>query len=270
MQWQQVDDIRDENCNSMSSQSSGFSNIVSPNPYRELIVDDESNFEVKYQKNVTSKFVNTAPTYIETRQPSIVTKQNPENDDPLRYKALKFLPGNSTYASVNNKGKKIAMLNDSLCSGIKLHEFNHYIKNGYAYLKLFPGATIKDLDHHCELSLRDDKPDACVINIGSNNLGKYQPYEIAKQIINVVNKCHEHGVKKVYVLPIPMRMGKERDVQEVYNFLRAKSFLHDLILIDISNVKHYHSSRDNIHLNYDGTVMMANNFIRAINGTRVV
>ena len=35
MQRQQVDDVRDENCNSMSSQSSGFSNIVSPNPYRE-------------------------------------------------------------------------------------------------------------------------------------------------------------------------------------------------------------------------------------------
>ena len=62
-------------------------------------------------------------------------KQNPENDDPLRYKALKFLPGNFTYASVTNKGKKI--LSDSLCSGIKLHEFNHYIKNGYAYCKLF-------------------------------------------------------------------------------------------------------------------------------------
>ena len=67
-----------------------------------------------------------------------------------------------------------------------------------------------------------------------------------------------------------MRMGKERDVQEVFNFLRAKSFLHDFILIDNSNIKHYHLSRDNIHLNYDGTVMMANNFIRAIYGPRAV
>ena len=105
MQWRQVDDVRDENSSSMSSQSSGFSNIASPNPYRELIVDDESNFEVEYQKNVTSKFVNTAPTYFETRRPSIITKQNPENDDPLRYKALKFLPGNSTYASVTKRVK---------------------------------------------------------------------------------------------------------------------------------------------------------------------
>ena len=137
---------------------------------------------------------------------------------------MKFLPGNSTYASVINKGKKIAILSDSLCSGIKLHEFNHYIKNGYAYRKLFLGATIKDLDHHCELSLRDDKPDACVINIGSNNLGKDQPYEIAKQIINIVNKCHEYGVNKVYVSSIPMRMGKEQDVQEVIIFYEQSHF----------------------------------------------
>ena len=127
---------------------------------------------------------------------------------------MKFVPGNSTYPSVTNKGKKIAILSDSLCSGIKLHEFNHYIKNGYAYSKLFLGVTIRDLDHHCELSLRDDKPDACVINIGKDH-----PFEIAKQTINIVNKCHEYGVNKVYVSSIPMRMGKERDVQEVYNFL---------------------------------------------------
>ena len=37
----------------------------------------------------------------------------------------------------------IAILSDSLCSGIKLHEFNHYIKNGYAYRKLFPGPLSK-------------------------------------------------------------------------------------------------------------------------------
>ena len=155
-----------------------------------------------------------------------------------------------------------------MCSGIKLDEFNHYIRKGFAYRKLFPGATVKDLDHHCELTLSDDKPDACVINIGSNNLGKDQPHEIANQIIRIVNKCHEHGVNKVYVSSIPLRIGKDREMRGVYNILRAKTFLHDFILIDNSNIKHHHLGKDNIHLNYNGTIVLANNFIRAINGTR--
>ena len=104
--------------------------------------------------------------------------------------------------------------------------------------------------------------------VGSNNLGKDEPHEIVKQIISVVNKCHGCGVNNVYVSSIPLRIGKERDIQDVYNFLRAQTFLHDFILIDNSNIKHYHLCRDNIHLNYNGTSVIANNFIIAINGTR--
>ena len=124
------------------------------------------------------------------------------------------------------------------------------------------------MEHHCELTLSDDKPDACVINIGSNNLGKDQPHEIANQIIRIVNKCHEHGVNKVYVSSILLRIGKDREMRGVYNILRTKRSLHDFILIDNSNIKHHHLGKDNIHLNYNGTIVLANNFIRAINGTR--
>ena len=118
------------------------------------------------------------------------------------------------------------------------------------------------------MTLRQDKPDTCIINVGSNNLGKDQGHEIAKKIINIVNICHEHGVNDVYVSSIPVRVGKEQEVKDVNNFLRARTFLHDYILIDNSNITRSNLGRDNIHLNYDGTVLIANNFIRAINGKR--
>ena len=241
MQWQQVDDVNNSGHNTNSSGARGFNNLVSANPYRELIKDDESNFEEEYKTNVTSKLhkVNISSKK-DNRRPSVITKEYPENDNPISYKSVKHRPGNSTYAFLTEQGKKIAIISDSLCSGIKLHEFNHYITNGMAYRKSFPGATVKDLDHHCELTLANDKPDTCVINIGSNNLGKDEPHEIAKQIISVVNKCHAHGVNNVYVSSIPLRIGKERDIQDVYNFLRTQTFLHDFILIDNSNIKHYH------------------------------
>ena len=95
-----------------------------------------------------------------------------------------------------------------------------------------------------------------------------QPIDIAEQIIKVVKMCHEKGVNTVYVSSIPLRKGKEQEVNDVNNFLRANTFMHDFILIDNSNITLSHIYRDNVHLNFNGTRIIANNFIRAINGKR--
>ena len=112
-----------------------------------------------------------------------------------------------------------------------MNEFNHYLKNGDAYRKTFPGASVTDLAHFCLVTLQEDKPDACIINIGNNNLRSDQPYEIYKGIVDIVNICHNHGVNDVYVSSIPLRTGKKKEIPDVYNFLRAK-----------------------VRFNYDGTV----------------
>ena len=82
----------------------------------------------------------------------VVMKKNPENENPMKYNGTKHRPGNSTHASVPKKGKKIPILSDSLCSVIKMKEFNYYIKGGYAYRKSYPGATAKDLAHYSLLT----------------------------------------------------------------------------------------------------------------------
>ena len=61
------------------------------------------------------------------KRSSIVTRVNPENNNPASYKGLKHKPGNSTYASVTKHGKKIVILTESLCSSIKINEFNPII-----------------------------------------------------------------------------------------------------------------------------------------------
>ena len=147
-----------------------------------------------------------------------------------------------------------------------MNEFNHHVKNGYAYRKTFPGATVQDLAHYCLLTLRVDQPDVCVINIGCNNLDRDTPHDIYKGIINIVNICHHHGVNDVYVSAIPLRIGSEKAMADVNNFLRAKACFYDYFLIDNSNIQHHHISRDSTHLNYNGTILIANNFLKAING----
>ena len=59
----------------------------------------------------------------------------------------------------------------------------------------------------------------------------------------------------VYVSDIPLKIGN--------NYLRARSFVHDYILIDNGNISHSHLNRYSIHLNYNGTVVIPNIFVRA-------
>ena len=113
-----------------------------------------------------------------------------------------------------------------------------------------------------------DKPDVCFIDIGRNNLGQDQSHEIAKEIVNIVKLCHNHDVNDVFVSGIPLRIGKEEEVYDVNIFLQARTFLNDFIMIDNSNTTRSHIARDNIHLNNNGTWVIANNFVRAINRSR--
>ena len=84
-------------------------------------------------------------------------------------------------------------------SVLKVKEINHYILNGFTYRKSFPGVSAKDLTHHCLPTLQEDKPDSCIINVGSNDVGRMQPDNIAKHILKTVKICHQYEVNDVYV-----------------------------------------------------------------------
>ena len=271
MQWQKVDDVRDISRQSKLTPTSTLSSILTTNSYRELILDDESNFDEEYNNlNIISKPKTINETYGDVAykgRPTVVVKENPEKDDPLLYKSVKHFPGNSTYASISKHGKKVAILSDSICRSIRMKEFNDFVKNGYTYRKTYPGATINELAHYCLKTLKEDNPDTCILNIG-NNLRSHQPNEIYKGIVDLLNICHNHGVNDVYVSAIPLRIGQEKTISEINNFPRTKTFVHNYILIDNSNINHNHISKGNVHLNYEGTIVLANNFIRAINGKR--
>ena len=45
-----------------------------------------------------------------------------------------------------------------MIKGIRVEEFNSYVKDGYSKLRPFPGATVKQLQHHEIPSLVDEHP----------------------------------------------------------------------------------------------------------------
>ena len=90
-------------------------------------------------------------------------------------------------------------------------------------------------------------------------------YVQLRMTLDVVTICRSYGVNVVYVSGIKCRPGYDREVKEVNHILYQKSYLHDFKFITNNNITSSHIFRDKIHLNDDGSKVLASNFIRAIN-----
>ena len=106
-----------------------------------------------------------------------------------------------------------------------MKEINGWIKNGYAYRKGFPGSTAKDIAHYCLPTLIDDKPDTCIIHVGTNSLSKETPAEIVNGILHIVEICRSYGVHDIYVSGITYREHFRNAVSQTNNILRTKQSL---------------------------------------------
>ena len=86
----------------MTSRINAPYSAESPNKYSGLMNGESC------VTNLTSRPLqgNNTHTKKSNERPSIVTKENPENDNPLNYKSVKHRPGNSAFSSMSNKCKK--------------------------------------------------------------------------------------------------------------------------------------------------------------------
>ena len=199
----------------------------------------------------------------ENRRPNIYTKviQNVADDESVR--RAKTIPGNSTYASITNKGKKTLIIGASLIKHIKMGEFNKHIKNGYAIKRSYPG-----IHWHIISSFIDYKPDSVIINIGTNNLTKkrlQREEEICADILKIVEKCQEYGVNEIYVSGLTCRPKFQEKIEKINGILRVNANTHDYTFIDNSNITRNHLRDDGLHLLEKGNILLANNFLSYLN-----
>ena len=114
------------------------------------------------------------------RRPDICITEN-----YIRNFTLVTIPGNSNYASISKSGCKILVVGDSHVKRIRRIDFNKELRHGEPYVRSFSGATSKQLDHYIIPSLVDDKPDAFIIHVGTNDILYNASYEgITRNIIS--------------------------------------------------------------------------------------
>ena len=110
---------------------------------------------------------------------SVVINRYPENQMTFQNTGtsqnnLPIVPGKQTYKNAAVQKRKLPaktlILSDSIARGIKIYEFNKYIKYDRANLLTFPGATSQHLLHYLDIHLDDSNTETVFLHVGVNNI----------------------------------------------------------------------------------------------------
>ena len=175
------------------------------------------------------------------------------------------MPGNSSYANMLSRGKKVVLLTDSMCGRMNMKRLNSSLENKTIYRKHFPGATPDDILHYSTRTLTLDKPDIAVLHVGTNKVLTEDPFETAQSIINIVNLFRDHGCNQIFVSGIVYRPDAVDKVKQLNHVLYQWSFLHGYTFIFNENVKEDCLDGGKLHLTTRGSARLSSNFRRALN-----
>ena len=175
------------------------------------------------------------------------------------------IPGNSSYASVVNGGKKIVLLSDSMCGRMNMKRLDESLENKTIYRRHFPGATPDDIYHYCTRTLSLDQPDIAVLHVGTNKVKHQDPFEIAESIVNIVDLCRDYGCNQIFISGVVYRPDAAARVTELNNILYQWSFRHGYTFIFNDNIKEDCLDRGKLHLTTRGSARLSSNFRRVLN-----
>ena len=82
-----------------------------------------------------------------------------------------------------------------------------------AVFRSFSGANTKQLDQYILRLREDDKPDAVIIHVGTNNILNNVNHEyIARNIIKIYLNCKKYGVNDIFIFSILVKKSPNLDV----------------------------------------------------------
>lgn len=164
-----------------------------------------------------------------------------------------------------NQPKKVCILSDSICDGIDIRKLNNALKGKVAYKKIYPDATPGDVNYNATKTLKTDKPDICIIHVGTSIIGREDPFIIAGDIMKIVKTCKDKGCDDVFVSGIVYRGDFPDQVMYVNNILRQWQKANKYTFIFNENIDSSCLSFDTRFLNQRGKSRLSSNFRRSLN-----
>ena len=171
--------------------------------------------------------------------------------------------------SFGRRKPTVAFIGDSILRGIRKQEINKSVRNYYAVVKTFSGATVEDMESYMVPTL-SKKPDGLIIHCGTNNLRSDEPEETAKKIVNVALEA-SRTVRSVAVSSILAR--GDSDLMESKRVQVNHLLERSLDNYGIDFIKHENFDEnwqellydDGIHLNQRGTNVLGGNIVKFLN-----
>ena len=162
----------------------------------------------------------------------------------------------------------MCIIGASIIQRLKIRDFNYWLDDKHATKVPFPGATVEKAAYYMKPTLEEESPDIVILNIGTNNLTKNRTQteeDIAGEIIKMVEECRYMGVNEIFVSGLTVRKGWLNQIKNINNILIQKASAHNFKFIDNENIKYEDLSYDGLHLQKEGTIKLANNFIYVLN-----
>ena len=170
---------------------------------------------------------------------------------------------NQYHTQRTNKIQKCTeIIGDFIIKDIRGYKMNEACENQEKiFVKSFSGATTDCMNSHACPTIKRN-PKRIILHCGTNDLRSQASAEnIAEEIIELAKAMKTEG-NTVFVSGLVARGDRwNAKVCEVNRFLTRRSQEGDLQFIDNSNITSEHLNRSLLHLNPEGTRLLANNFL---------
>ena len=140
------------------------------------------------------------------------------------------------------------------------------------YFKCFSGANAKQLDHYVIPVLVAGKPQTVVINIGSNDITKFNYHDVdvndlANRILQIRLKCRYDGVESIALSSVLIRNDNNLNklIRGVNISLKHLCKVYGFDFICNDRIGKDLLWRDDLHLTDGGTSFLVINFLNFLN-----
>ncbi len=161
---------------------------------------------------------------------------------------------------------KFIIVGDSMTKKIKRKEINEEARDYHVLVKSFPGATVEKMKFYLEPEIMSN-PDGVIIHCGTNNLRNESPESVANKIVDLAMEAKKR-TQHVAVSSLIMRTdSQELDEKRTKVNILLERYLDELPVDFVmhNNILSKHLDNWGLHLNFQGTNIMTENFLSYLN-----
>lgn len=160
----------------------------------------------------------------------------------------------------------VTILGDSMLKRLDVNRVRRSIdSNKRVIIRTFSGATIEDMKHYVEPTLKRS-PKAIIVHAGTNNIPRDRPEEIVSKLNDLGQHIEQNSKCQVIISSLITRSDDNLNakISTTNNLLANLCLKNNWLFIKHINISKSHLNASGLHLNARGTSTLARNLIDCI------